>query len=126
MSLYFSKTTGGFYIPEIHGDGIPDDAVEITHEAHAELMAEQATGKVIIGDADGLPQAVEPSAPVVTWDSIRSKRDGLLAASDWTQLADSPLTAEKKSAWATYRQALRDITEAASTAAVIWPTAPAK
>lgn len=124
--MLYSKTTGGFYTPEIHGDGIPDDAVEITHEAHSELMAEQAAGKVIIGDADGLPQAVEPSAPVVTWDMVRSKRDGLLAASDWTQLADSPLTAEKKSAWATYRQALRDITEASAPETVTWPTAPAK
>jgi hypothetical protein len=37
----------------------------------------------------------------------RSKRDGLLAQSDWTQVADAPVDA---TAWATYRQALRDIT----------------
>lgn len=49
-----------------------------------------------------------------------------LAASDWTQLADSPLTTDKKSAWAEYRQDLRDLTEASTPAAVIWPTAPAK
>lgn len=123
MSIYYSKTTGGFYVPEIHGDGIPDDAVEISHEAHVELLEAQATGKTIVGDADGLPQAVEPAAPVVTWDIVRSKRDALLAASDWTQLADAPVD---KAAWATYRQALRDITTAASPATVIWPTAPAK
>lgn len=124
--MLYAKSTGGFYDRNIHGDSVPHDAVEITHEAHAELMAEQATGKVIIGDADGLPQAIEPTAPVVTWDMVRSKRDGLLAASDWTQLADSPLTADKKSAWATYRQTLRDITDASAPEAVIWPTAPAK
>jgi len=28
---------------------------------------------------------------------------------DWTQFADSPLTVEQKQAWATYRQALRDL-----------------
>jgi hypothetical protein len=38
---------------------------------------------------------------------VRSERNALLAASDWTQLADS--TADK-AAWATYRQALRDVT----------------
>jgi hypothetical protein len=40
---------------------------------------------------------------------VRSKRDELLAASDWTQFADSPLTDEKKKEWQTYRQALRDM-----------------
>lgn len=38
---------------------------------------------------------------------IRTMRNNLLAASDWTQIADAPVDAE---AWAAYRQALRDIT----------------
>lgn len=40
------------------------------------------------------------------WEQIRLWRNAQLAASDWTQLADSPVD---KSAWATYRQALRDL-----------------
>jgi hypothetical protein len=36
---------------------------------------------------------------------MRSQRDGFLAASDWTQVADAPVDRE---AWATYRQQLRD------------------
>ena len=40
----------------------------------------------------------------------RNYRNTILQNSDWTQLADAPLTAEKKAEWATYRQALRDIT----------------
>jgi len=43
---------------------------------------------------------------------VRATRDALLTACDWTQLADSPLTAEKKAEWATYRQALRDLPDA--------------
>ena len=39
--------------------------------------------------------------------AIRADRNSKLAASDWTQLADS--TADK-AAWAAYRQALRDVT----------------
>ncbi len=39
---------------------------------------------------------------------MRMFRDSLLAQSDWTQMADSPLTTQKKTEWATYRQALRD------------------
>ena len=37
---------------------------------------------------------------------IRGQRNSLLSACDWTQIADS--TADK-TAWATYRQALRDL-----------------
>lgn len=42
---------------------------------------------------------------------IRQRRNQLLEKSDWTQLSDSPLTKDKKTAWKTYRQALRDITK---------------
>jgi hypothetical protein len=38
-------------------------------------------------------------------ERMRLHRDRLLAASDWTQVADAPVD---KAAWATYRQALRD------------------
>lgn len=44
-------------------------------------------------------------------DIVRTIRDGLLSRSDWTQLPDSPLTEAKRTQWATYRQALRDILE---------------
>lgn len=43
-------------------------------------------------------------------NDVRAQRNRLLTNSDWTQLADS--TADKN-AWATYRQALRDITQQA-------------
>lgn len=41
--------------------------------------------------------------------NIRASRDRLLAASDWTQLPDSPLSSEKKAEWATYRTLLRNL-----------------
>jgi len=37
---------------------------------------------------------------------MRTARDNALKASDWTQVADAPVDQE---AWATYRQALRDL-----------------
>lgn len=40
-------------------------------------------------------------------NNIRLSRNKLLADSDWTQVADAPVD---KTAWATYRQELRDIT----------------
>ena len=54
--------------------------------------------------------------------SMRVTRNQKLSDSDWTQLADSP---ENKAAWATYRQALRDIpTQAGFPWEVQWPTQP--
>ena len=41
---------------------------------------------------------------------VREKRNALLAECDWTQAVDSPLSDTDKAAWATYRQALRDMT----------------
>ena len=43
------------------------------------------------------------------WEDVINKRNLRLQASDWTQMADSPLSDTKKAEWATYRQALRDI-----------------
>ena len=63
--------------------------------------------------------------PTETADTIRIKRQPLLRQSDWTQGSDAPLTAEQKAAWATYRQALRDVTaQAGFPLNVIWPTKP--
>ena len=45
------------------------------------------------------------------WVNLREKRNRLLNGSDWTQLPDCSLTDAKKAEWATYRQALRDITK---------------
>jgi hypothetical protein len=58
--------------------------------------------------------------------NIRTKRDSLLTACDWTQLADSPLTTEKKQSWVTYRQALRDMPEKGCSDLdnPVWPISP--
>tara|TARA_Y100001973_G_C5165284_1_gene315767 strand:+ start:373 stop:606 length:234 start_codon:yes stop_codon:yes gene_type:complete len=50
----------------------------------------------------------------VELEALRIERNKLLEKSDWTQSNDSPLSDTKKTEWATYRQALRDITKTAS------------
>ena len=45
---------------------------------------------------------------------FRAVRNKKLADSDWTQAPDSPLSDTKKAEWATYRQALRDLTKTAT------------
>lgn len=61
--MFYSESTGGFYTAEIHGDNIPADAVEITAEYHAELLAAQSAGKRIEPDANSHPVAVDPPPP---------------------------------------------------------------
>jgi len=53
------------------------------------------------------------------WVVIRSQRNQMLKDTDWTQLEDSPVD---KAKWATYRQALRDITTQDDPFKIIWPT----
>jgi hypothetical protein len=58
---------------------------------------------------------------------VRNRRNSLLSNSDWTQVADSPLSAEVKAQWATYRQSLRDISSHENfpnLADTDWPTEP--
>ena len=58
------------------------------------------------------------------WANIRSERNQYLAACDWTQLADAPLTNVETANWGVYRQDLRDITNQANPFNIEWPTAP--
>jgi hypothetical protein len=66
---------------------------------------------------------VNPPAPdtEAQWVFIRTERNKLLADCDWTQLPDAPADA---AAWATYRQALRDVTTQADPFAIVWPESP--
>ena len=59
-----------------------------------------------------------------SWSIIRRKRDFLLRTSDWTM---TPGCTVDQSAWAAYRQSLRDIPQTFRVDGfdkVVWPTAP--
>lgn len=146
MNYYFSAATGGFYSDQFHGPReiaeeqtekekkagkrprmlpnpdtrVPADAIVITQERWEELMQAQAAGKVIQA-VGGRPVAVDaqPNAEALA-AARRKERDRRLAASDWTQMADSPLDAATKLAWAEYRQQLRDLDMAGTD----WPVEP--
>ena len=56
---------------------------------------------------------------------LRNMRNGLLNASDWTQVPDAPVDA---AAWAEYRRALRDLPDTITSVELlenpVWPTPP--
>ncbi len=72
------------------------------------------------------PEPYAPPAPEVIAEEmagrVRAERDQRLAASDWTQVADTPVDRTK---WAAYRQALRNVPEQDGfPLSVVWPTSP--
>lgn len=64
----------------------------------------------------------DPRTAETEWQEVRKKRNILLQESDWTQMPDVAMPT--KSAWATYRQQLRDITTQADPFNIVWPTPP--
>jgi hypothetical protein len=65
---------------------------------------------------------VENASEEQKWDFLRLHRNKLLAQTDYTQLTDSQVD---KEAWATYRQALRDLpAQGGQAEAAIFPVAP--
>lgn len=70
----------------------------------------------------GIPVNQQPAPD--TMSIIRAMRDVKLAACDWTQMPDVPLTVENKAEWAVYRQALRDFPETCDIDNPVWPTPP--
>jgi hypothetical protein len=70
--------------------------------------------------------AFNPAFPDATndqkWEQIKLWRNTELIRTDWTQLADAPVD---KAAWATYRQALRDLPAQGGNAEdAVFPTQP--
>ena len=84
--------------------------IENSEEYLASLAAEAAR------NASGIAALQE--------NEMREQRNALLAASDWTQANDSPLAAEKKVEWASYRTALRNLPTSEGWPNVTFPTEP--
>lgn len=73
-------------------------------------------------------EAVWPTVLAETnLNELREERNKLLAETDYIEMPTkwATLTTEQQTAWATYRQALRDITETyTSLDDVVWPEKP--
>jgi len=95
MSIFYSASVGGFLDSDIHST-LPGDAVPITAQDHAALLAGQREGKVIQADGRGYPVARTPKVPA---DTLRAhlvdlvKREAAhrieLIAPVWRQLNDA-------------------------------------
>ena len=78
-----------------------------------------------IDEAELAQRESDSAAYDLDFGSIRGDRNGLLNASDWTQLGDVTLDDDTAEEWQTYRQALRDLPATYSRVSeVVWPTPP--
>jgi hypothetical protein len=123
MSTYAKLDSEGYVAQIVSGDKTDDELVPFDaevlesrpspyHKYHLARQVWEDTRSV------GLKEISARSAAI-------AERNALLASSDWTQLPDNPLSSEKQSEWAVYRQALRDITTQASyPLEITWPTTP--
>lgn len=107
----------GFGVYKIHHEEDPvfDEATQRIDVAENPVLKDgkwTITRTAVDLTADELAQKLADEISVKT-QFYRTERNKMLADSDWTQLPDSPLTDAKKAEWATYRQALRDITDQA-------------
>ncbi|TBU78169.1 tail fiber assembly protein [Phytopseudomonas daroniae] len=115
---------------------LPADAVEISAELYAEQFAGNATGQLIVADANGRPTLVDPPPPSTEQlaASVLAKRSNLLQGAtqaiaplqDAVDLGES--TAEEDAAltaWKRYRVALNRIEQQPGYPHTIeWPASP--
>lgn len=126
------STTGEFYLWDLKyhiAEGfLPFAEIQPAFNENTEILIPQ---EIIISEDQTsasrawtvVPKTAEQLAAELhsAWQSIRDKRNALLAQSDWTQLNDVAANPE----WVLYRQNLRDIPEAFDTPdAVIFPDKP--
>jgi hypothetical protein len=121
MKRYYSQQTGCTYLPFVHGNQMPSDAVEISETLYVSVIGNPPFGKVRAHDEHGLPYLVDapepdPEVPERAW------RDGELTGVLWLrdrhrdqlEISDSTtLETEQFSELLAYVQILRD-----------WPQSP--
>lgn len=112
----------GFMTKELHGDDIPDTAVEVSKKQHAYLV-ERANNEDVSLYADNGEVKIktrEQSSEEAS-NIVRQKRNVILRDSDWSQLPD--ISEEIQMKYRKYRKELRDLPEQEEFPFYIqWPT----
>lgn len=105
--------------PVLNGAQAQPTRYQIAYRDGVEEINGQWFTKFSVADMDADAIAAVDASQA---DSIRAERNRKLTASDWTQVDDAPVD---KAAWATYRQALRDVPlQSGFPWDVNWPTEP--
>ena len=114
MQIYYSD---GFYIDDIHGEKIPNEAVAINQDKYIELLNGQAQGKQIIADKTGNPVLIGPqpspahvlNLDTLTWEISAEKQTELLAETQSRLIANIDEHAAKiYSTWTRFESEYRE------------------
>ena len=118
---YAADENGNVIIESITELGIYEQAIEMFNNEKQRLEEVKKAEE----EAKKAEEEAQAEAERDYWEELRSLRDQKLTQCDWTQIADAPLTEEQKTAWRTYRQALRDLpANTEDPKNPVWPTAP--
>lgn len=103
------------------GAGIEGEVIEYPEDIDIKEYVVKGSG--VTKKNEALIQAEKEKERVdELWLQVRTKRNRLLAKTDFTQLEDSPPDSTK---WEAYRKQLRDITNGVDDPAkIVWPTPP--
>jgi len=105
--------------PVLEGPQATPTRYQVAYRDGVQEIGGQWFTKYSVADMDDEAKAAIDAAQAT---SVRQQRDDKLSKCDWTQVADAPVD---KAAWATYRQALRDLPkEAGFPWDMTWPTEP--
>lgn len=105
--------------PVLEGPQASPGRYQVSYRDGVQEIDGQWYTKYSVSDMDADVKAATDAAQA---EAVRAMRDQKLSSSDYTQLADSPAD---KSAWAAYRQALRDVpAQAGFPWDVFWPGTP--
>lgn len=102
----------------------PSDIVdgEVWFEGKYSPYSRVEGGVVVEASEAEIDANQQAEAEALLWRELRIRRSQLLAQCDWTQVPDAPVD---QSAWAAYRQALRDLPgNTVDPANPDWPTPP--
>lgn len=112
MDKYFLDSDGRLYV------GVDPPKGYRPPRGHKTILPPPTPGHLLIEGEWRLPTPHDAEE----WSALRVERDALLSNSDWTQVKDAPVD---QSAWASYRQALRDLpANTDDPANPVWPTPP--
>lgn len=125
MNTYTLYNSNGEITGYFSGD---DDTLALNlGEGISYLVGEYSSLEYKIVNGAAVEKTPDEKLPPIddVWAELRLNRDILLQETDWTQAVDSPLTSEEKTAWATYRQSLRDVpSNTTDPRNPSWPTKP--
>jgi hypothetical protein len=130
MSVYYATLNNENLVVSISNTppANTDNVVEISHElAHTPsyLIMDANTSTIRVTTDEEADYHHKKLSETAVTTNVRVQRNDRLRQSDWTQMPDVTLDPIPKAAWATYRQALRDITKQPGFPFTIeWPTSP--